>query len=98
MDLPRRQLLGFSTLLFGTSLLEALTRPVSKWTRPLALHTAVMPNASGSIPVTYVDVAKEAGLTVPNVWGGVEHKKYIVETKGSGIAFFDYDHDGWLDQ
>jgi len=42
-------------------------------------------------------VAKEAGLTVPNVWGGVEHKKYIVETKGSGIAFFDYDHDGWLD-
>jgi len=47
--------------------------------------------------VTYVDVAKEAGLTVTNVWGGVEQKKYIVETKGSGIAFFDYDHDGWLD-
>ncbi|MGO9124992.1 MAG: CRTAC1 family protein, partial [Terriglobales bacterium] len=54
-------------------------------------------NADRGIPVTYVDVAKEAGLTVPNVWGGVEHKKYIVETKGSGIAFFDYDHDGWLD-
>jgi hypothetical protein len=31
------------------------------------------------------------------VWGGVEHKKYIVEAKGSGIAFFDYDQDGWLD-
>ena len=47
--------------------------------------------------VTYVDVAKEAGLTVPNVWGGVDHKRYIVEAKGSGIAFFDYDMDGWLD-
>jgi len=42
-------------------------------------------------------VAKKAGLTVPNVWGGVEHKRYIVEAKGSGIAFFDYDMDGWLD-
>jgi hypothetical protein len=84
-------------VLFGTSLLEALARPLSKWTRPLALDTVAVPHADRGIPVTYVDVAKEAGLTVPNVWGGVEHKKYIVETKGSGIAFFDYDHDGWLD-
>jgi len=97
MNLPRRQFLGFSTVLFGTSLLEALARPLSKWKWPLALDTAAVLNADRGIPVTYVDVAKEAGLTVPNVWGGVEHKKYIVETKGSGIAFFDYDHDGWLD-
>ena len=39
----------------------------------------------------------EAGLTAPNVWGGVEHKSYIIEAKGSGMAFFDYDQDGWLD-
>ena len=25
------------------------------------------------------------------------HKRYIIEAKGSGIAFFDYDQDGWLD-
>ena len=31
------------------------------------------------------------------MWGGVDHKKYIIEAKGSGLAFFDYDHDGWLD-
>ncbi len=31
------------------------------------------------------------------MWGGVKHKKYIVEAKGSGLAFFDYDQDGWLD-
>src|ERR1700756_2542934 len=34
-------------------------------------------------PVTFVDVAKEAGLTTPNVWGGVDHKRYIIEAKGS---------------
>ena len=54
------------------------------------------PNVSSS-PVQFVDVAKEAGLTVPNVWGDPNHKKYIIEAKGSGLAFFDYDHDGWLD-
>jgi hypothetical protein len=44
-----------------------------------------------------VDVSREAGLTTPNVWGGVSNKNYIIEAKGSGIAFFDYDQDGWLD-
>jgi len=31
------------------------------------------------------------------VWGGVDKKRVIIETKGSGLAFFDYDNDGWLD-
>ncbi|MGA8043607.1 MAG: CRTAC1 family protein [Terracidiphilus sp.] len=48
-------------------------------------------------PVQFIDVAEKAGLTVPNVWGGIDHKRVIIETKGSGIAFFDYDNDGWLD-
>ena len=32
-----------------------------------------------------------------NVNGGVETKKYIIETTGSGVAIFDYDNDGWPD-
>jgi enediyne biosynthesis protein E4 len=47
--------------------------------------------------VTFVDVGREAGLNVPNVWGAVDRKRYIIEAKGSGLAFFDYDNDGWLD-
>jgi hypothetical protein len=47
--------------------------------------------------IGFVDVAKQAGLNAPNVWGGIKQKKYIVEAKGSGIAFFDYDNDGWPD-
>ena len=46
---------------------------------------------------TSSDVAGRAGLTQPIVYGGVEHKKYILETIGCGVAFFDYDNDGWLD-
>jgi enediyne biosynthesis protein E4 len=48
-------------------------------------------------PVQFVDVAERMGLTDPNVWGGIEEKRYIIETKGNGLAFFDFDHDGWLD-
>lgn len=29
--------------------------------------------------------------------GRVDRKRYIIEAKGSGLAFFDYDQDGWLD-
>jgi hypothetical protein len=45
----------------------------------------------------FTDVAKEAGLTRPIVYGGTETKSYIVEVVGCGVAFLDYDNDGWLD-
>lgn len=48
-------------------------------------------------PARFVDVAKEAGLTAPAIYGGVESKDYLLEAIGCGAAFFDYDNDGWLD-
>ena len=45
----------------------------------------------------FTDVAAQAGLTAPVIYGGVDRKDYIVETVGCGVAFFDYDNDGWLD-
>jgi len=45
----------------------------------------------------FVDVAEKAGLTMQNVFGGVDTKKYIIETTGTGVAIFDYDNDGWAD-
>src|SRR6187455_1282915 len=44
-----------------------------------------------------VDVAVQAGLTAPVVYGGVDHRSYILETTGTGIAFLDFDNDGLLD-
>ena len=43
------------------------------------------------------DVAREAHLDFLQVCGGDTSKKYILETTGSGVAFIDYDNDGWLD-
>jgi len=100
MNLPRRHFLGSSLLAFSSTLMDALTTPLSRWRRSLVLQSAAAANAPGAnatSAVQFVDVAREAGLNVPNVWGGVDHKRYILEAKGSGLAFFDYDNDGWLD-
>src|SRR3954469_8597663 len=43
------------------------------------------------------DVTTKAGLKFRNYFGGETSKKYILETTGSGVAFFDYDADGWPD-
>jgi hypothetical protein len=48
-------------------------------------------------PAWFVNVAPEAGLRMENVNGGINTKRYIIETTGSGVAIFDYDNDGWPD-
>jgi hypothetical protein len=45
----------------------------------------------------FVDVASDAGLQAPAIYGGVDNKKYILESTGCGCAFIDYDNDGWMD-
>ncbi len=55
------------------------------------------PKPSGRVfPVSFTDVAAAAGLTAPQIDGG-DKKKYIVESMGTGVAFLDYDNDGWQD-
>ncbi len=45
----------------------------------------------------FTDVAREAGLIHPSIYGGADRKQYILETVGCGAAFLDYDNDGWMD-
>jgi hypothetical protein len=63
----------------------------------LAASIARGAETGGGSRFRFVDVAAQAGLTHPVIYGGAESKKYILETNGCGIAFFDYDNDGWLD-
>jgi hypothetical protein len=55
------------------------------------------PAAPAPWPVSLVDVAERAGLRHPSVYGGLEEKRFIIETNGAGVAFLDYDNDGWVD-
>jgi len=64
----------------------------------VATYGSSRQNSQSPKPLAYfTDTAKEAGLTMMNVFGGVNTKKYIIETTGTGVAIFDYDNDGWPD-
>jgi hypothetical protein len=99
MRFTRRNFLGSTAVLVSSNLLDLLSTPLWHWPAGggSVLKAATLQAPEAASPVVFVDVAEQAGLTVPNVWGGVNSKKYIVEAKGSGVAFFDYDQDGWLD-
>jgi len=46
---------------------------------------------------TYTDVARAAGLNSKTVYGGEHRNRFLLETTGCGVAFFDYDNDDWVD-
>src|SRR5690348_8404748 len=47
--------------------------------------------------VDFKDLAEQAGLTAANASGSADHKQYILEATGNGVAIFDYDNDGLPD-
>jgi len=47
--------------------------------------------------VSLVDVAAEVGLRARFVNGDEKAKRYIIEANGTGVAFVDFDNDGWDD-
>ena len=47
--------------------------------------------------ITFTNVARQAGITHKTIYGGEKSNKYLLETTGCGVAFFDYDNDGWPD-
>ena len=46
---------------------------------------------------SFTNIAREAGLNAPTVFGGASSNKYLLETTGTGVALIDYDNDGNLD-
>jgi hypothetical protein len=52
----------------------------------------------GGGAVVFTDVTAAAGLLqARNVSGSTAKKQFLLEEMGGGAAFYDYDHDGWLD-
>ena len=100
MSQTRRTLLS---LLPGWGLLYPLIGAAQRAaSRQLPASTQPRPDSSpagsaASFPVQFVDVAKQAGLTHTVYYGETDNADYITEANGCGVAFYDYDNDGWLD-
>src|ERR1700738_1742845 len=60
---------------------------------PIALVLAAIAPAPA---VRFTDITAQSGLKFTHN-AGKSGKKYLPETMGSGVAFFDADGDGWLD-
>ena len=69
----------------------SLARPLPSFGQEAASPTDT------DLGATFVDVAREAGLNAKTIFGGEHKNKYLLETTGCGVAFYDYDNDGWLD-
>ena len=89
---------AFVRISLGSLALAATPRLLAQG---VAVHTVkpeARPAPSGRpFDAHFVDVASTAGLQAPTIYGGVDSKKYILESTGCGCAFIDYDNDGWMD-
>jgi len=79
----------------------ALARPRGSWPNSQSDREADPPRTSGPQSpdpgVSFLNVARESGLNVKTIFGGEQKNRYLLETTGCGVAFYDYDNDGWLD-
>src|ERR1700688_1363277 len=81
-----------------TAALQLLPAAILSLSLALAVSNPAQQNSKPSKPIAYfIDKAKEAGITMTNVFGGELSKKYLIATTGTGVAIFDYDNDGWPD-
>jgi hypothetical protein len=65
--------------------------------RQLLAEAEITTKSNNSIGATFVDVGGASGLNAKTIYGGEHKNKYLLETTGCGVAFYDYDNDGWLD-
>jgi hypothetical protein len=65
--------------------------------KPRAPKTLPSPVIGTPLGFSFVDVAKQSGLNAKTIYGGEHKNRYLLETTGCGVAFYDYDQDDWLD-
>ena len=95
MPLTRRNFVRFS---LGSMLSASAGKLLAQGVSPHTTKPMMRPAASGRpFNAHFVDVAHPAGLRDTVIYGGMETKKYILESTGCGCAFLDYDNDGWMD-
>jgi len=89
---------SFVQLSLGSVISASAARMLAQGVSTHKAKSLQRPPASGRpFNAHFIDVAAESGLRAPVIYGGVENKKYILESTGCGCAFFDYDNDGWMD-
>ncbi len=87
---PRRFFLDAFVLaiMCSTSLLQAQVTPKPK--------AGTAHRAASGAALRFEDITRAAGIDFQPVCGTPD-KRYIMDSLCGGVAFFDYDNDGWMD-
>jgi hypothetical protein len=91
--------LSRSALVLSFESVLASVRPTRLGAKPQE-KSAPAKDASPPTPelgISFLNVGRESGLNAKTIFGGEHKNKYLLETTGCGVAFYDYDNDGWLD-
>jgi hypothetical protein len=65
---------------------------------PVGLCAKSVLAAGPPLSAVFTDVTSSAGLSgARNISGDPDKKQFLLEEMGCGVAFFDFDNDGWLD-
>jgi hypothetical protein len=96
----------FALLLFSILLSGCKQDPATSTTTDNASEQVAAPQPSPGAtpptaprpggPIEFKDITSEAGINFRHN-NGATGKKYLPETMGGGVAFLDYDSDGWQD-
>src|SRR5215470_18405021 len=85
-----------SALVLSIESVLSLARPL--WSQTSGQAPPVAPLKPGTpLGVSFLNIGREAGFNGKTIYGGEHKNKYLLETTGCGVAFYDYDNDGWLD-
>jgi enediyne biosynthesis protein E4 len=95
--ISRRQVLKAAALTTGGRFLKPFFCGLRGGDAKLFAAPLPPPNPSESPGILFVDTAASAGITHKTIFGSETSDKYLLETTGCGVAFFDFDNDGWLD-
>lgn len=95
LGLPPKSHLGFPTL--AICLLAVGFLNINASTKQAASQSGAQLTTPNPPKINFEDLAARAGLSARMIFGGEHVKKFVVESTGSGAAFFDYDNDGFPD-
>jgi hypothetical protein len=65
--------------------------------KPKGAPKSPSPVTGTPLGFSFIDVAKSSGLNAKTIYGGEHKNRYLLETTGCGVAFYDFDHDDWVD-
>jgi hypothetical protein len=91
--------LSRSALVLSLDSVLSLARPLrghANWLWQQPATNAKTDSAVGA-GISFINIARESGLNAKTIYGGEHKNRYLLETTGCGVAFYDYDSDGWLD-